>query len=70
MSLKELGNAAGKLAVFVDLEPVGLHACLNLNIRAELVDLLTGKVAAGHDDCLDGVSLGKGRKIGAATRAR
>ena len=63
--LKELCNAAGKLAVFVDLEPVGLHACLDLNIGADLVDLLARQVAAGDNDRLDGVALGKGSKIGA-----
>ena len=59
---EELRHAACKLAVLIDLEPVGLAACLHLDVGAELVDMLTGQVAAGDDDGLDGVALGKRRE--------
>ena len=61
--LQELCNAACKLAVFVDLEPVGLYARLYLDLGAQLVDMLTGHVTVGDHDGLDGVALGKGRKL-------
>ena len=61
--LKELGYTACKLAVFIYLEPVGLGTCLNLDLGAELVDILAGHVAIGDDDSLNGVALGKGRKL-------
>ena len=63
--LKEFRNTAGKLTVFVGLEPVGLHAGLHLNVSTELVDLLAGKLTVRDNDGLYGVSLGKGCKIGA-----
>ena len=61
--LKELRNAACKLALFIDLEPVGLRAGLNLNIGAELIYLLARQLVAAYDDSFDGIALGKGRKF-------
>ena len=43
-----LGDAAGQLAVFVHLEPVGLGAGLHLAVAQQLVDLLAGELAVGH----------------------
>ena len=65
---EELRHAACKLAVLIDLEPVGLAACLHLDVGAELVDMLTGQVAVGDDDGLDGVALGKRRELYAADK--
>ena len=46
----ELGDAAGQLAVFVHLEPVGLAAGLDLAVGEQLLHLLAGQgaVADGH----------------------
>ena len=52
----ELGDAAGQLAVFVHLEPVGLGAGLHLAVAQQLVDLLAGELAVGHGDHLHGLT--------------
>ena len=52
----ELGNAAGQLAVFVRLEPVGFGAGLHLAVGQQLVDLLAGELAVGHGDHLHGLT--------------
>ena len=67
---EELCDAAGEIALLVDLEPVGLAAGLHLDIGAELVDGLARKRARGHDDGLDGVACGKGRKVAAGDERR
>ena len=51
--LDELGNAAHDLAVLVHAEPVGLLPCLDLDVGAELVDLLSRRVEVGDDHGLD-----------------
>ena len=51
----KLRDAAGEVALFVDLEPVALRACLHLAVGQELVDLLARERAVGDGDGLDGL---------------
>ena len=51
----KLCNAAGKLALFVHLEPVALRARLHLTVGEELVDLLARERAVRDGDSLDGL---------------
>jgi len=60
---KELGNASRQLAVFVQLEPVGLEACLDFHVGTELVYILTSQGAVADHYGLDGAAFGKGGKV-------
>ena len=62
---EELGDAAGEIALLVDLEPIGLLPRLHLNVGAELVDGLAGKAAVGDDDGLDDGAVLERRKLAA-----
>ena len=52
----ELRDAAGQLALFVDLEPVALGAGLHLAVGQELLNLLAGELAVGDVDHLHGLA--------------
>ena len=59
------GDAAGQLAVGTQLEPHGLAAGNDLRLRNQLVNGLARQLAVFHHDGLDGVAVGKGRKVDA-----
>ena len=67
---EEFGDAAGEAALLVNLEPVRLAAGLYLHVGAELVNGLARHGAVGHDDGLDRVARGKGRKLAAGDERR
>ena len=56
-ALHEFCNAAGKLAVFVHLEPVALDARLHLAVGQELFDLFPRQMAVRDGHGLDGLAL-------------
>ena len=68
--LHKFGHTAGKNAVFIHTEPVGLCPRLHLNIRAKLVNLFAGQAAARDGNRFDRVPIPEWREFRIADKIR